>query len=72
MESHHIIPIFNPIFDANTFSKRLIDLIVPFVVNRGNIPQGEVEAWAQELRRLGEVGQYFFSLNRYVFSATKL
>ena len=72
VERPHIIPIFNPNYDANTFSNRLIDLIVPFVGKRGNIPPGETEAWAQELRRSGECGQYFFSLNRYIFSASKL
>jgi ubiquinone/menaquinone biosynthesis C-methylase UbiE len=71
VERSHIIPIFNPNYDANNFSNRLIDLIVPFVSKRGNIPPGEAEAWAQELRRSGEGGQYFFSLNRYVFSASK-
>jgi arsenite methyltransferase len=68
----HIIPIFNPNYDANTFSNQLIDLIVPFVSKQGNIPPGEAEAWAQELRRLGKEGQYFFSLNRYIFTANKL
>jgi len=71
VERPHIMPIFNPIYAANTFSNRLIDLIVPFVSQRGNIPTGEVEAWAQDLRRSGEGGQYFFSLNRYVFSASR-
>jgi arsenite methyltransferase len=72
VERQHILPIFNPVYDVNTFSNRLIDLIVSFVMDRGNIPQDEVGAWAQELRALGEAGQYFFSLNRYVFSARKL
>jgi arsenite methyltransferase len=71
VEPPHIIPIFNPIYASNSFSNRLIDLTVPFVSKRGNISPGEVEAWAQELRRSGQAGQYFFSLNRYVFSATK-
>jgi arsenite methyltransferase len=71
VETPHIIPIFNPEYDTNTFSNRLIDLIVAFVSQRGNIPAGEVQTWAQELRRSGQAGQYFFSLNRYVFSASK-
>jgi arsenite methyltransferase len=72
IERSHVIPIFNPNFDANTFSNRLIDLIVPFISKGGNIRSDEVEDWAKELRSLGERGQYFFSLNRYVFSAIKL
>jgi arsenite methyltransferase len=30
IETQQIIPIFNPDFDPNTFSNRLIDLIIPF------------------------------------------
>jgi arsenite methyltransferase len=71
VERPHIIPIFNPTYQINTFSNHLIDLIMSFVSKRGNIPLEEVKVWAQELRHLGEKGQYFFSLNRYVFSARK-
>jgi ubiquinone/menaquinone biosynthesis C-methylase UbiE len=31
----------------------------------------EIEAWAADLRELAASGDYFFSLNRYVFVATK-
>ncbi len=71
VETPHIKPIFNPSYTVNSFSNRLIDLIAAFVGKRNKIPRHEVEAWAQELRRSGQAGQYFFSLNRYVFSATK-
>jgi ubiquinone/menaquinone biosynthesis C-methylase UbiE len=32
----------------------------------------QVEAWAGELRQSGERGEYFFSLNRYLFLATRV
>jgi len=44
---------------------------VAFVRGRGGIAPEEAQAWAQELRQLGAQGEYFFSLNRYVFLATK-
>ena len=53
VERPHILPIFNPNYAVNTFSNRLIDLIVAFVSGRGKIPPSKVEAW----------GRYFFSLN---------
>ena len=31
----------------------------------------KADAWTQDLRRLGRDGRYFFSLNRYLFHATK-
>ncbi len=70
VESQQIVPLFNPSFDPNTYSNRIIDLIVPFVTGRNGITREEAEDWAQELRRAGERGEYFFSLNRYLFVAT--
>jgi ubiquinone/menaquinone biosynthesis C-methylase UbiE len=66
-----IIPLLNPEFDAHTYSNRLIDLIVPFVVEHGAVTQDEADAWARDLRDGGERGQYFFSLNRYFFLGQK-
>jgi SAM-dependent methyltransferase len=72
VEAQEIIPLFNPVFDANTFSNRLIDLIVSFVSGRGGVSIHEAAAWAEELRQLGEQNDYFFSLNRYLFIARKI
>lgn len=45
IETQQIIPIFNPVFDPNTFSNRLIDLIVSFVSDRKDVTQKEAVAW---------------------------
>ncbi|MDQ9171642.1 methyltransferase domain-containing protein [Oxalobacteraceae bacterium R-40] len=66
-----VIPLFNPEFREESFSNRMIDLIGPFVTGRNGITAEEVMAWAGELRRLGQEGNYFFSLNRYVFVGLK-
>jgi len=71
VESMTIIPLFNAEYDPNTYSNRVIDLIVRFVIDRNAITRDEAEAWARELRQSGERGEYFFSLNRYLFVATK-
>jgi len=71
VEAQHILPLFNAHYDVNTYSNRVIDLIVPFVVGRGKITRDEAEAWARELRQSGERGEYFFSLNRYLFLAQR-
>lgn len=65
------IPLFNPDFDPNTYSYGLIDLMVAFVPGRRGVTKEEVEAWAEDLRRLGREGLYFFSLNRYLFLVIK-
>lgn len=71
VESQEVIPLFNPGFDPNTYSNRLIDLIAPFVTGRVGIDCDEAKSWADELRKVGNDGQYFFSLNRYLFVAKK-
>jgi len=71
MTSQQIVPLFNPGFETNTYSNRAIDLIATFVTGRNGISGDEADAWARELRQSGERGDYFFSLNRYVFVATK-
>jgi len=71
VEAEKVIPLFNPAYDANTYSNRIIDSIVAFVTGRNGIVRAEAEAWAQELRQVGERGEYFFSLNRYLFLARR-
>jgi ubiquinone/menaquinone biosynthesis C-methylase UbiE len=72
VETRRIFPLFNAEFDPNTYSNRMIDLIIPFVVGCGGVTQDEAELWARELRDYGANGEYFFSLNRYFFLARKL
>lgn len=66
-----IIPLFNPEFGEETFSNRMIDLIGPFVTGRQSVSAEELNDWAQDLRTRGREGEYFFSLNRYVFVGIK-
>jgi ubiquinone/menaquinone biosynthesis C-methylase UbiE len=69
VESQQIVPLFNPYFETNTYSNRMIDVIAAFVSGRNGISRKEADSWAQELRSSGRRGEYFFSLNRYVFVA---
>ena len=71
VEAEQVIPLFNPAYDPNTYSNRIIDSIVAFITGRNGIVRAEAEAWAQELRQAGERGEYFFSLNRYLFLARR-
>jgi SAM-dependent methyltransferase len=63
------IPLFNAGYDAHTFSAGLIGFIAAFVPGRAGVTAADVNAWAEDLTRLG--ADYFFSLNRYLFLATK-
>jgi len=70
VESQQVVPLFNPGYDPNSYSGHLIDFIAAFVVTRG-IDKDEADRWARDLRQYGERGDYFFSLNRYLFVARK-
>lgn len=47
----------------------LLEITARFVVSRKGLTAEEVNAWAADLRVLG--AEAFFSLNRYLFCATK-
>ena len=64
-----VVPLCNVGFDAATYSAGLLDFVAGFVVGRDGLTAEEVQAWAADLRSLGT--DAFFSLNRYLFCATK-
>jgi arsenite methyltransferase len=64
-----VIPLLNRTCDRNAFSCRMVDVIAGFVPGRGAVSEAETTAWAEDLRGMG--ADYFFSLNRYVFAATR-
>ncbi len=64
-----VVPMFNVGYRVKTFSAGLIEMIASFVGGRGEVSLDEAAAWAHDLRTLGE--DYFFSLNRYLFVATR-
>jgi arsenite methyltransferase len=65
------LPLFNPVYDRETYSAGMISVIRSFVEGRHGISREEAGAWADELRGRGADGSYFFSLNRYLFLAAK-
>lgn len=71
VQRKQVIPLFNPEYGANTYSHGIMGAITAFVAGRQGITGEEADAWAQELRSLGQSGSYFFSLNRYLFLAVK-
>jgi arsenite methyltransferase len=63
------IPLFNAGYDPGTYSAGLIGFIVAFVPGRAGVTAADADAWAEDLEGLG--AGYFFSLNRYLFLATR-
>jgi len=64
-----VLPLLNIGYQATTFSGREIPVIARFVVGRDGWTAADVDSWVEDLRSLGP--DYFFSLNRYIFIATR-
>jgi len=55
----------------NTYSGSQVTELARYVVSKGGVPAAEAHAWEEDLRSLAKRGEYFFSLNRYLFVASK-
>lgn len=64
-----VLPLLNTSYGEEVYSHGLIGFVTGFVPGRAGITAEEVAAWAEDLGGLGP--DYFFSLNRYVFLATR-
>ena len=64
-----MLPLLNVGDPHDSFSGFLLGLVAGYVVDRNGLTSQEVEAWAESMRALGE--DWFFSLNRYVFLASR-
>lgn len=66
-----VFTMLNPVYDPNTYSGAMIDLIAGFSAGRRGVSPEEAADWAEDLRTLGLRGEYFFSVNQYFFLAEK-
>jgi len=64
-----VVPLLNTRYSENSYSAALIGTIAAFLAGRGGVTPDEVTGWADDLTSLGR--DYFFSLNRYLFIASK-
>jgi ubiquinone/menaquinone biosynthesis C-methylase UbiE len=65
----HLIPLFNPVYEQNTFSALIVETIGPFVTGRQGLTEADVDAWRADLRERGAEDSYLFSINRYCIVA---
>jgi arsenite methyltransferase len=66
-----VLVLFNPEYDPDTFSVANGEIMVDFAVTQDAMTRDEAQSWIQDLQWLGREGRYFFSLNRYLFLASK-
>jgi len=64
------IPVLERRYDPDSFSGGIIGVTKDSAIRQG-VPAAEAEAWAADLRGRTADGDYFFSLNRFLFVATR-
>ena len=64
-------PMFNAEYHDNTYCKGILAMMASFAVGREGVTKEDAAAWLADLADLGERGDFFFSLNRYLFIAAK-
>jgi ubiquinone/menaquinone biosynthesis C-methylase UbiE len=71
IEHADAIPLVELDSGENTYSGSQVIELARYVVSKGGVSAAEANAWEEDLRLLAKRGEYFFSLNRYVFVASK-
>jgi len=66
-----VVPLLNLVYDPATYSVGMMTLIGNFAAGRNGLSAADIAAWREDARRMGDRGEYFFSLNRYVFIAER-
>lgn len=69
LTGRHLIPLFNPAYEENTYSALTMETIARFVVGRQGLTRADADAWTADLRERGAEDDYLFSVNRYCFLA---
>lgn len=66
-----VVPILSASFRPDTFAHGIAPFIRDFVVGAGRVPAEEADAWLAECAALDAAGEFFASLNRYLFVLRK-
>ena len=67
-----VVPLLNLAYDPRTYSVGMMKLIGDFAAGRNGLTVADIAAWRDDAKHMGERGEYFFSLNRYVFIAERV
>jgi ubiquinone/menaquinone biosynthesis C-methylase UbiE len=71
LDDAFVYALLNLSYDDDNYSKGLSTIIEKFVGGRGGVSASDLNAWLGEFERLNESGRYFFSNNRYIFTASR-
>jgi ubiquinone/menaquinone biosynthesis C-methylase UbiE len=71
VEEVRVVSILNTTYDSTTFSYNIARLIAAFVPGRAGVSKAETTEWLDDLDALQRQRRYFFSVNRYLFAASR-
>lgn len=66
-----VIPMLNTAYHPHTYGYGILSMIQRFAAGRGGVTREDADRWGDDIRALGEAGDFFFSVNRYLFGATR-
>lgn len=66
-----VVPLLNLDYDPNTYSVGMMKMLGNFALGRNGLSAADIAAWQDDARAIGAEDGYFFSLNRFVFSAVR-
>jgi arsenite methyltransferase len=72
VERQDVLVLLNAGLNSRTFSAGVMQLIANFVPGRRGVTEEDAAAWLADLQDLGTRGEYFFSINRYLFLARRI
>ncbi|MGF1456081.1 MAG: methyltransferase domain-containing protein [Alphaproteobacteria bacterium] len=66
-----VIPIFSPRYTDHSYAASMMFMIARYCVDKDGLTQEDVDGWLAGQMAVAARGDWFFSLNRYVFTAVK-
>jgi hypothetical protein len=66
------IPILNTSYRSDNFAVDTLKWVAHYAQEHGAVSEEEAVAWLADLFRLGEKNEFFFCVNRFLFTAVKL
>ena len=64
-------PIVNASYTPGAWSMEMLEAFADYARNQGTVNAADSEAWLDDLRHKESEGSYFFSVNRFIFTAVK-
>jgi ubiquinone/menaquinone biosynthesis C-methylase UbiE len=71
VSAQSVLPQFSVTYGPDRFGFQMAGLIASFVPGRRGVSQQDAAAWLDDLREIGERGDWFFNVNQYLFVIQK-